>query len=136
MRVLAEVADGGVEPVEWSRVLPPDERRAGLRSSGQGEGRAEGSLGELHPERRVLLAWTLAILDSAKKNEGLDCKRTEARPGKNGVKGKTWCRHRRRHSSLIYEITLRRGLSPQADSYSNPTGGELDMLYIHDGQVT
>lgn len=53
MRVLAKVADRGVEPVERSRVLPPDERRAGLRGTSQGEGRAEGSLGELHPERRV-----------------------------------------------------------------------------------
>lgn len=49
--MLAKVADRGVEPVE-SRILPLDERRAGLRSTGQGEGRTEGSLGELHLERR------------------------------------------------------------------------------------
>lgn len=49
MRVLAKVADRGVEPVE-SRILPLDERRAGLGSTGQGEGRAEGLLGEMHLE--------------------------------------------------------------------------------------
>lgn len=49
MCVLAKVADGGIEPVE-SRILPLDERRAGLGSTGQGEARGEGLLGELHLE--------------------------------------------------------------------------------------
>lgn len=52
MRVVAKVADRGVEPVE-SGILPLDERRACLRSTGQGECRAEGFLGELHLEERV-----------------------------------------------------------------------------------
>lgn len=49
MCVLAKVADGGVEPVE-SHILPLDERRAGLRSTGQDKGGPEGLLGELHLE--------------------------------------------------------------------------------------
>lgn len=47
MCVLAKVADRSIEPVE-SHILPLDE--AGLGSTGQGEGRADSLLGELHLE--------------------------------------------------------------------------------------
>lgn len=55
MRVVAKVADRSVESVE-TRILSLDERWAGLRRTGECQGRAEGFLGELHLERD-LLAW-------------------------------------------------------------------------------
>lgn len=69
VRMVAKVADRSVEAVE-SRILPLDERRACLRSTGQGEGRAQGLLRELHLESGSASLETGDVC-FCQKNEGL-----------------------------------------------------------------
>lgn len=87
MRVLAKVADRGIEPVERSRVLPLDERRAGLRSTGQGEGNAEGSLGELHPEREGLASLDTGDVGLCQKERGTRLQEDGGEAGEERGKG-------------------------------------------------
>lgn len=87
-RMLAKITDGGVESIE-SRILPLDEGWAGLGNTGQGESRAEGSLGELHLEMG-LVVWIPAITSVAAKREtgpgetGLQEHRDETERGQGG----------------------------------------------------